>query len=248
MVCGIFPDQGLNPRLLHWHDFLPLSHQGSPIDFFMSLFCFNDMTWEWSFIFCSWIYNSFSTISWKDSNFYWILEYWPLNVDHVRVGLFLNSLVCSIYLYIWQPSPVFLPGESQGRWSLVGCRLWGCTESDTGHDWSDSAAVILMAISHPLDYFSYNKSQNQVSWVLPTLFFYKIVLAILDPLHFFINLELACQFLHKVYWGTPLVVQQLRLYTFNAGGMDMGSISGWELRICMLWGQKKKSLLRFCLV
>ena len=25
---------------------------------------------------------------------------------------------------------VFLPGESQGRGSLVGCRLWGRTESD----------------------------------------------------------------------------------------------------------------------
>ena len=31
----------------------------------------------------------------------------------------------------WQPTPVFLPGESQGRGSLVGCRLWGFTESDT---------------------------------------------------------------------------------------------------------------------
>ena len=31
----------------------------------------------------------------------------------------------------WQPTPVFLPGESQGRGSLVGCRLWGCIESDT---------------------------------------------------------------------------------------------------------------------
>ena len=30
-----------------------------------------------------------------------------------------------------QPTPVFLPGESQGRGSLVGCRLWGCIESDT---------------------------------------------------------------------------------------------------------------------
>ena len=27
-------------------------------------------------------------------------------------------------------TPVFLPGESQGRGSLVGCRLWGRTESD----------------------------------------------------------------------------------------------------------------------
>ena len=31
----------------------------------------------------------------------------------------------------WQPTPVFLPGESQGRGSLVGCRLWGRTKSDT---------------------------------------------------------------------------------------------------------------------
>ena len=31
----------------------------------------------------------------------------------------------------WQPTPVFLPGESQGWWSLVGCCLWGHT---VGHD------------------------------------------------------------------------------------------------------------------
>ena len=36
----------------------------------------------------------------------------------------------------WQPSPVLLPGESQGRGSLVGCRLWGHRV-----DWSDSAAA-----------------------------------------------------------------------------------------------------------
>ena len=30
----------------------------------------------------------------------------------------------------WQPTPVFLPGESQGQGNLVGCRLWGHTESD----------------------------------------------------------------------------------------------------------------------
>ena len=30
----------------------------------------------------------------------------------------------------WQPTPVFLPGESQGQGSLMGCRLWGRTESD----------------------------------------------------------------------------------------------------------------------
>ena len=30
----------------------------------------------------------------------------------------------------WQPTPVFLPSESQGRGSLVGCCLWGRTELD----------------------------------------------------------------------------------------------------------------------
>ena len=31
----------------------------------------------------------------------------------------------------WQPTLVFLPGESQGRGSLVGCHLWDHTELDT---------------------------------------------------------------------------------------------------------------------
>ena len=31
----------------------------------------------------------------------------------------------------WQPSPVFLPGESQGWQSLLSCRLWGHTELET---------------------------------------------------------------------------------------------------------------------
>ena len=31
----------------------------------------------------------------------------------------------------WQPTPVFLPGESQEQGSLMGCRLWGRTELDT---------------------------------------------------------------------------------------------------------------------
>ena len=31
----------------------------------------------------------------------------------------------------WQPTPVFLPGESQGRRSLLDCRLWSRTALDT---------------------------------------------------------------------------------------------------------------------
>ena len=31
----------------------------------------------------------------------------------------------------WQPTPVFLPGESLGQRSLAGYRPWGCKELDT---------------------------------------------------------------------------------------------------------------------
>ena len=31
----------------------------------------------------------------------------------------------------WQPTPVFLPGESQGQRSLIGYGPVGCKESDT---------------------------------------------------------------------------------------------------------------------
>ena len=43
----------------------------------------------------------------------------------------------------WQPTPVFLPGESQGLGSLVGWRLWGHTESD---NWSDLAAAACLYV------------------------------------------------------------------------------------------------------
>ena len=57
------------------------------------------------------------------------------SIGSLRVG---NDWVTSLSLFTflhwrrkWQPTPVFLPGESQGPGSLVGCCLWGCTESDT---------------------------------------------------------------------------------------------------------------------
>ena len=31
----------------------------------------------------------------------------------------------------WQPTPLFLPGESHGQWSLEGYSPWGCKQSDT---------------------------------------------------------------------------------------------------------------------
>ena len=52
-----------------------------------------------------------------------------LGVRHDRA----TSLSLFTFMYWrrqWQPTPVFLPGESQGWGSLVGCHLWGRTESD----------------------------------------------------------------------------------------------------------------------
>ena len=43
----------------------------------------------------------------------------------------LSLSTCMRWRRKWQPTPVFLPGESQGQGSLVGCHLWGHTESDT---------------------------------------------------------------------------------------------------------------------
>ena len=74
-----------------------------------------------------------STLAWKIP---WMEEPGRLqSMGSQRVG---HDWATSLSLFTfmhwrrkWQPTPVFLPGESQGRESLVGCRLWGRTELDT---------------------------------------------------------------------------------------------------------------------
>jgi len=74
-----------------------------------------------------------STLAWKIP---WTEEPGRLqSMGSLRVG---HDWATSLSLFTfmhwrrkWQPAPVFLPGESQGRRSLMGCRLWGRTESDT---------------------------------------------------------------------------------------------------------------------
>ena len=62
----------------------------------------------------------------------WILGYgelsWPL---YKLVATSLSLFTFMHWRRKWQPTPLFLPGESQGRGSLMGCCLWGRTESDT---------------------------------------------------------------------------------------------------------------------
>ena len=45
----------------------------------------------------------------------------------------------------WQPTPVFLPGESQGQRSLMGCRLWGCKEWEMTEHSTAAAAKSLQS-------------------------------------------------------------------------------------------------------
>ena len=74
-----------------------------------------------------------STLAWRIP---WTEEPGGLqSVGSLRVG---HDWVTSLSLFTfmhwrrkWQPTPVFLPGESQGWRSLLGCHLWGRTESDT---------------------------------------------------------------------------------------------------------------------
>ena len=74
-----------------------------------------------------------STLAWKIP---WMEEPGGLqSTGSQKVG---HDWVTSLSLFTfmhwrrkWQPTPAFLPGESQGQGSLLGCRLWGRTESDT---------------------------------------------------------------------------------------------------------------------
>ena len=43
----------------------------------------------------------------------------------------LLSVFVNLTIWKWQPTPVFLPGESHGQRSLVDCSPWGHKESDT---------------------------------------------------------------------------------------------------------------------
>ena len=77
-----------------------------------------------------------STLAWKIP---WTEELGRLQSVGSLVGHdWATSLSLFIFMHWWQPTPVFLPGESQGQGSLVGCRLWGHT---VGHGWSDLAAA-----------------------------------------------------------------------------------------------------------
>ena len=74
-----------------------------------------------------------STLAWKIP---WTeepgrLQSMGVSKSRTRLSIFTFTFHFHALEEEWQPTPVFLPGESQGRGSLVGCCLWGRTESDT---------------------------------------------------------------------------------------------------------------------
>ena len=74
-----------------------------------------------------------STLAWKIP---WTEEPGgPQSMGPLRVGQD-SATSLSLFTFMhwrrkWQPTPVLLPGESQGRQSLVGYSPWGRTELDT---------------------------------------------------------------------------------------------------------------------
>ena len=124
-IHGIF-----QARVLEWvaiafsEEISSLSHS---IVFLYFLHSFKKSFWEKAMVPHS------STLAWRIP---WMEEPGGLqSVGSLGVG---HDSATSLSLFAfmhwrrkWQPTPVFLPGESQGWWSLMGCRLWGRTESDT---------------------------------------------------------------------------------------------------------------------
>ena len=92
-----------------------------------------------------------STLAWKIP---WMEEPGRLqSMGSLRVGHDRETSL-SLFTFMhwrrkWQPTPAFLPGESQGRGSLVGCRLQGCTESDTTEVTQQQLLLFIISVSGP---------------------------------------------------------------------------------------------------
>ena len=93
-----------------------------------------------------------STLAWKIP---WMEE--PVGLQSMGSLRVRHDWVTSLSVFTfmhwrrkWQPTPVFLPGESQGRGSLVGCHLWDCTESDTTEATLQQQQALILQCFHPV--------------------------------------------------------------------------------------------------
>ena len=75
----------------------------------------------------------------------------------------------------WQPTPVILPGESQGRGSLVG---WSMGSHRVGHDWSDlAAAAAAKDISKPYNFVRFQFTGYNTFISLPGILFLSLLVS-----------------------------------------------------------------------
>ena len=121
---GIFPTQGSNPALPYcrWILFFFFLR----FSFYLFIFFYQQLSEKA-------MAPHSNTLAWKIP---WTEE--PGRLQSVgSLGVRYNwATSLSLFTFMhwrrkWQPTPVFLPGESQRQGSLVGCRLWGGTELDT---------------------------------------------------------------------------------------------------------------------
>ena len=121
LLQEIFPTQESNPGLLHCSQILYwLSYHEAHLWLMVESIMEKAMA------------PHSSTLAWEIP---WMEEPGRLQaMGLLRVG---HNWAASLWLFTflhwrrkWQPTPVFLPRESQGWGSLVGCHLWGRTESD----------------------------------------------------------------------------------------------------------------------
>ena len=129
---------------------LPIPNQLFPFELFSPV-----KNWSFQFFFCSFFLQTYFPVltlhfqdnmgifwrrQWHSSTLAWQIP-WTEEPGRLQSMVSLGvghdwATSLSLFTFMhwrrkWQPTPVFLPGESQGQGSLVGCRLWGCTESDS---------------------------------------------------------------------------------------------------------------------
>ena len=117
----------------------------------------------------SWFYPSKLIVRWTEKVYLQLLA--PLKVSH-------RDWLCSRWFQgfthvpwilwcvpaSWHPSPVFLLGDSQGQRSLVGCRLWGRTESDMTEEVQQRLQQQLAYNCLFLHFFAWRLSFLQPQW------------------------------------------------------------------------------------
>ena len=84
----------------------------------------------WNLFSCSRVTSVLKVIRWKKASKITGLRCYLVSLQEDSPQLPHTNPIYVPLVDCWQPTPVFLPGESQGQGSLLGCCPWGHTESD----------------------------------------------------------------------------------------------------------------------